>query len=151
MSGPKTFTDSILLEDPGAGTNTITLQAPTLSGNYALTLPVDDGTSGQFLQTDGSGILTWANGGGGGDVTGPGSSTDNAIVRWDGTTGQVVQNSVVTIDDTGAATGFTTITASSALNLQDPDTPSNVVTIGASTATTGSYTLTLPVDDGTTG
>jgi len=33
--------------------------------------------------------------------TGPASSTDNAIVRWDGTTGNIDQNSVVTIDDTG--------------------------------------------------
>ena len=35
-----------------------------------------------------------------GDVAGPTSSTDNAIVRFDGTTGKVVQNSVVTIADT---------------------------------------------------
>ena len=38
---------------------------------------------------------------GGGDVSGPGSSTDNAVVRWSGTTGTLVQNSVVTISDTG--------------------------------------------------
>jgi len=36
-----------------------------------------------------------------GDVTGPGSSTDNAVVRFDGTTGKVVQDSSVTIDDSG--------------------------------------------------
>ena len=36
-----------------------------------------------------------------GDVMGPTASTDNAIVRFDGTTGKVVQNSEVTIDDTG--------------------------------------------------
>ena len=37
-----------------------------------------------------------------GDVTGPGSSTDNAIVRFDGTTGKVIQNtSVTTITDAG--------------------------------------------------
>lgn len=34
-----------------------------------------------------------------GDVTGPGSSTDNAIVRFDGTTGKLIQNSGTTIDD----------------------------------------------------
>lgn len=47
------------IEDPGAGTNKITIQAPTLAGDYTLTMPVDDGTSGQQLQTDGSGVLTW--------------------------------------------------------------------------------------------
>ena len=35
-----------------------------------------------------------------GDVMGPTSSTDNAIARFDGTTGKLVQNSVVTIADT---------------------------------------------------
>ena len=36
-----------------------------------------------------------------GDVTGPASSTDNAIVRWDGTGGNLVQDSGVVIDDSG--------------------------------------------------
>jgi len=40
-------------------------------------------------------------GGGTADVTGPASSTDNAIVRFDGTTGKLIQNSAVTIDDSG--------------------------------------------------
>ena len=34
-----------------------------------------------------------------GDIIGPGSSTDNAIPRFDGTTGKLLQNSGVTIDD----------------------------------------------------
>ncbi len=33
---------------------------PTLAANYTLTLPPNDGSSGEFLQTDGSGNLTWA-------------------------------------------------------------------------------------------
>ena len=40
-------------------------------------------------------------GGGGGDVVGAASSTDNAIARFDGTTGKIVQNSSVTITDAG--------------------------------------------------
>lgn len=43
---------------------------------------------------------------GGGDVVGPISSTDNAIARFDGTTGKLIQNSVTTIDDTGNASGI---------------------------------------------
>jgi hypothetical protein len=35
----------------------------------------------------------------GGDVVGPASSTDNAVVRFDSTTGKLVQNSGVTISD----------------------------------------------------
>lgn len=39
--------------------------------------------------------------GSGAGVWGPGSSTDNAIARWDGTSGTVLQDSYPTIDDTG--------------------------------------------------
>jgi len=37
-----------------------------------------------------------------GTVTGPALSTDNALVRWDGTTGLVLQNSGTLLSDTGA-------------------------------------------------
>jgi hypothetical protein len=36
-----------------------------------------------------------------GDVVGPASATDNAIARYDLTTGKLIQNSVVTLDDNG--------------------------------------------------
>lgn len=41
-------------------------------------------------------------GGGGGDVVGAASSTDNAIARFDGVTGKVVQDSSVIIGDDGS-------------------------------------------------
>lgn len=45
---------------------------------------------------------TLAGGGGGsGDVVGPALSTDNAVVRFDAVTGKLIQNSVITIGDTG--------------------------------------------------
>lgn len=37
-------------------------------------------------------------------IEGPGSSTDHAVVRWDGVTGRLTQDSVVIIDDTGNLT-----------------------------------------------
>jgi hypothetical protein len=43
----------------------------------------------------------------GGDVVGPASATDNAIARFDTTTGKLLQNSVVTMDDTGVIAGAT--------------------------------------------
>lgn len=45
-----------------------------------------------------------AGGGGSGDVAGPASSTDNAIARYDGTTGKIIQNSGATVDDAGNIT-----------------------------------------------
>ena len=46
-------------------------------------------------------VLGGGGGGGGGDVVGASSSTDNAIARFDGTTGKLVQNSGVKITDAG--------------------------------------------------
>lgn len=43
-------------------------------------------------------------------VSGPGSSTDNAIVRWNGAGGTAIQNSAVIIDDSDNVSGVTTLT-----------------------------------------
>ena len=47
---------------------------------------------------------------GSGDVTGPASATDNALVRFDSTTGKLIQNSVVIVaDTTGNMSGVGTL------------------------------------------
>lgn len=52
---------SLQLEETGAGTDTITIQAPaSIAAPYTLTLPIDDGNNLEFLQTNGSGVLSWA-------------------------------------------------------------------------------------------
>ena len=48
-----------------------------------------------------------------GDVIGAASATDNAITRFNGTTGKVIQNSLVIVDDTGNVTGVNSLTAES--------------------------------------
>lgn len=48
----------------------------------------------------------------GGDVVGPASSTDNAVARFDGTTGKLLQNSVAILDDSGNLSGIGTFLAS---------------------------------------
>lgn len=45
-----------------------------------------------------------------GDASGPGSSTDNAVARFDGTGGKTLQNSSVIIDDSDNVTGVTDLT-----------------------------------------
>lgn len=63
-----------------------------------------DAAASKYLKADG----TWATiaGGGTGDVVGPSSATDNAVARFDATTGKLIQNSAVTIADTsGDITG----------------------------------------------
>ncbi len=44
-------------------------------------------------------------------VNGPGSSTDNAIARWNTTTGTIIQNSSVIIDDSNNVTGIVDLRA----------------------------------------
>lgn len=55
-------------------------------------------------------------GAGSGDLVGPASSTDEAVCRFDGTTGKLAQNSVVGISDTGAVTGVTSLSLSGAIS-----------------------------------
>ena len=56
-----------------AGGQYAAIQAPTtIATSYTLTLPTDDGTNEQVLQTNGSGVLTWAAAGG---ATGGGTDT----------------------------------------------------------------------------
>jgi hypothetical protein len=54
------------LEDTDNGSNYIALRAGTIGTNVTLTLPTAAGTNGQFLKTDGSGNLSFADAGAGG-------------------------------------------------------------------------------------
>ena len=67
-------------------------------------LPSQTGNNGKVLATDGTNA-NWTTSGSG-DVVGPASATDNAVARFDTTTGKLIQNSVTTIDDTGNASGI---------------------------------------------
>jgi hypothetical protein len=104
-----------LYEDTDNGTNYVALKAPdTIAADVTWTLPDADGTTGQVLSTNGSGVLSWASGGdSSGDVIGPASATDNAVARFDGTTGKLIQNSGVAIDDSNNVTGIANLSFNS--------------------------------------
>ncbi len=73
-----------------------------LTANRTLTLPNNTGTfvlSVNGTPPDAAGNVVVS--GGSGDVVGPSSATDNAVVRYDGTTGKLLQNSNWTLDDNG--------------------------------------------------
>lgn len=75
-----------------------------LQGNTGPTGPTgDQGIAGNTGPTGPTGALgpTGPAGSGAGDVLGPASSTDNALVRFDGTTGKLLQNSLMTLGDDG--------------------------------------------------
>ena len=109
------LTNGGALGTPSSGTATNLTGLP-LSTGVTGTLPVANGGTGTASPSIVAGTNvtvsgTWPNqtinstgGGGGGDVTGPGSSTDNAVARFDSTTGKIIQNSGVVINDSGEVT-----------------------------------------------
>lgn len=63
-------------------------------------------------------IVLGGGGGGGGDVVGAASSTDNAIARFNGTTGKLLQDSGVIITDSAILQSGTTDATSGSVLLQ---------------------------------
>lgn len=53
-------TTSGVISHAGSTSGIVTIQPAAVAGTYTLTLPVDDGNAGEFLQTDGSGVLSFA-------------------------------------------------------------------------------------------
>jgi len=103
FDGSSGFTVSVDTTTVATLTGSQTLSTKTLSNcilSGTLTAGGSVGSAGQVLVSTGAGVQ-WSTSAGGGSFNGPGSSTDNAIVRFDGTSGATAQNSLVTISDTG--------------------------------------------------
>lgn len=142
------------LGTPSSGTATNLTGLPLTTGVTGV-LPVANGGSGTATPSlvAGTNVTisgSWPNqtinatgGSGGGDVSGPGSSTDNALVRFDGTTGQLIQNSTVLVDDNGtisAVNGVVFDTTPTSV----PTTPGTLYWDSAD----GNQTLSLVMADG---
>ena len=64
------------------------------------------------INTAGTAIETVVDSTSAGAVAGPASATDNAVTRFDSTTGKIIQNSVAILDDAGALSALTKLTVS---------------------------------------
>jgi hypothetical protein len=107
-------TNTGVMSFAGTTSGKVTLQAADAAGTYTLTLPTNDGDSGQFLKTDGSGVLSWDAAGGGGT---PGGS-DTQVQFNDG--GAFGGDSGFTFNKTSKAVtlgGATVTTDAPVLNL----------------------------------
>ena len=87
--------------------NYAAIQAPSnIGSNFTLTLPSDDGSSGQFLKTDGSGNLSWQT-----------QSQTTLIIKgaiaFNGSNASVFKTSNLTVSRTG--TGAYTVTIDSSI------------------------------------
>jgi hypothetical protein len=121
-------------------TDTLTLVAGT-----NITITTNSSTDTITIDAAGGG------GGGSGDVVGPASATDNAIARFDSTTGKLIQNSAVIVDDSGNISGLGTFnshtipggTGTLALTSQLPNSFSTIAVSGQSNVEADSTTDTL--------
>lgn len=93
-TGESTYSNGQLLIGNGTG-----LTKSTLTAGSGITI------------TNGAGSISIAAAGAGtGDVIGPASSTDNALVRFDGVTGKLIQDSDAILDDSENLTGLNNVT-----------------------------------------
>jgi hypothetical protein len=76
-------------------------------------------TDGKLYYKNNGGTVTLlaSTAGAAGDVVGPASATDNALARFDATTGKLIQNSVGILSDAGVLTGLTGLTSSGSITL----------------------------------
>lgn len=87
----------------------------------------------------------------GGDVSGPGSSTNNAISLWDGTDGDALKNSVVTISGSGDMSGINSINVNSVLTINSSGQITALAGIDDNVAVilqNGDYTAKARIDIG---
>jgi len=135
----------ILIYASGTATNvplaadmTSTATGAELAINYA---------DGKLYYKNSSNVVTLlaSTSGASGDVVGPASATDNALARFDLTTGKLIQNSVGILSDAGILTGLTGLTSSGSITFSSL-TSGRVTFAGASGLLSDSASLTY---DGT--
>lgn len=121
--------------------NTVKMKRSAVPGKVPATTDLDlgeiaintyDGKAYIKKNVSGTESIVPLGGAGSGDVTGPNSSTDNAIARFDGVSGKIIQNSGASIDDSGNLTATTNSASGTGANkmpvgttAQRPGTPAS--------------------------
>ncbi len=103
------------------------------------TIPMRDTSTGKIFSVTVNEIATGARA-----VDGPASSTDNAIARFDGTSGILIQDSSVLIDNSDNMTGVVAVTATGAITTTSAKTDYDKF-LGIDSlilATVGTFTIT---------
>jgi hypothetical protein len=107
------------MEDSDNGTNYVALKASnSLTANTTYTLPTADGTSGQVLQTNGTGTLSWTNNDSGLTVNSTAITSGTAgRVFFQNASNQLSQSANLFWDNTNNRLGINTATPTVALDV----------------------------------
>lgn len=123
----------------GSTSGTVTVQGAAAAGTWSLTLPTSGGTNGYFLQTNGSGVTTWA----AAAVSPGGSDTQlqyNSSGSFAGISGATTNGTVVDL-----AGG--THTAITSLGIRSTGSGAYDLTLANTENLTAGRTLTLKLND----
>ena len=115
-----------------------------------VTFPTNSPVSGQVIGATSTTATAWTNAADG-DVDGPASATDNAVARFSGATGKLIQNSAVILDDSDNMTGVASININSTIAIVgtlDDDTMATAT--NTTTATSESIKAYVDGSAGTT-
>lgn len=124
-------------------TSAIQTQLDSKQGEITLTT---SGSSGPATLIGDTLNIPQYTGGGGGDVIGPGSSTDDAVVTFNGTDGTTIQNSTL-LYSSGNLSGMTTITVpNTGLHILDTNASHDLI-VAAGSDLTADRTLTITTGD----
>ena len=152
-TGPGTIR---VFEDTDNGSNYIGLAAGSISSSFTLTLPTADGSSGQFLKTDGSGALSFDSVGAissldidGGTDIGAGLADADLFIVDDGAGGTNRKTAASRIKTyiadvtltTAAQTNITSLGTLTALTVDDIGVNGKVITMTGSTDDTAVFTV----------
>jgi hypothetical protein len=127
--------------------------APSMSASVTYTLPAADGTSGQVLQTNGSGVLSWASAGGGGAnqaLSNLASVAINTALKFaDNVSGDVSTNdrTNVSSDPLSLYTGNVTVNDTLAESTGDVVVASGTLTTNAGAGQSGNVTIQTGTSD----
>jgi hypothetical protein len=113
IAGSQITSGTVAVANGGTGQTTYVNGELLIGNTTGNTLTKSTLTAGSGVTiTNGTGSITISATGLGGDVVGPASATDEALARFDGTTGKLIQNSNATLTDAGALTLASNLTLS---------------------------------------
>ena len=148
---------NISLYDNDDSNRSIVAPPSNLTANTLFRLPDSNGTSGQFLKTDGSGNTSWATGGTVSSVGGTGTVNGLTLTGTVTTSGNLTLGGTLDLSSPPAIGGTTantgrfstlTTTAQGELRLSDADS-SNYVGFKSPATVTANKVWVLPAADGT--